>query len=253
VTSLSGTKPYFFSSLRINLSAARLFLLVWTKTNSKISKTYCEIFANKVLKACLGADSRLANTDAECAALTRGPTSETGIGVNDGKPLTALEVKSLSSRGRHAAGKVTGLYLNIGKSGTKSWVFLYQQHGKQREIGLGPIAFVSLEEARQKALEHRQTLFRGDTPLSTKEAARKAVQAQDLTFAAAIEAFLVDKQKVWRARTFGQAKCTLNLAKRGAPEIGSRPLASITREDIYIGTYDPSRNGNIANPFSPIV
>jgi hypothetical protein len=31
VTSLSGTKPYFFSSLRINLSAARLFLLVWTK------------------------------------------------------------------------------------------------------------------------------------------------------------------------------------------------------------------------------
>ena len=28
VTSLSGTKPYFFSSLRINLSAARLFLLV---------------------------------------------------------------------------------------------------------------------------------------------------------------------------------------------------------------------------------
>jgi hypothetical protein len=27
VTSLSGTKPYFFNSLRINLSAARLFLL----------------------------------------------------------------------------------------------------------------------------------------------------------------------------------------------------------------------------------
>jgi hypothetical protein len=30
---LSGTKPYFFSSLRINLSAARLFLLVWTSTS----------------------------------------------------------------------------------------------------------------------------------------------------------------------------------------------------------------------------
>ena len=28
VTSLSGTRPYFLSSLRINLSAARLFLLV---------------------------------------------------------------------------------------------------------------------------------------------------------------------------------------------------------------------------------
>jgi hypothetical protein len=46
----------------MSLSAACLFLLVWTKTNSKKSKIYCEIFANKVLKACLGADSRLANT-----------------------------------------------------------------------------------------------------------------------------------------------------------------------------------------------
>ena len=33
MTSLSGTKPYFFKSLRINLSAARLFLLVWTSTS----------------------------------------------------------------------------------------------------------------------------------------------------------------------------------------------------------------------------
>ena len=33
MTSLSGTKPYFFRSLRINLSAARLFLLVWTSTS----------------------------------------------------------------------------------------------------------------------------------------------------------------------------------------------------------------------------
>ena len=30
MTSLSGTKPYFLD-LRINLSAARLFLLVWTR------------------------------------------------------------------------------------------------------------------------------------------------------------------------------------------------------------------------------
>ena len=46
----------------MSFSAARLSLLLWTKTTSKKSKTCCEIFANKVLKACLGADSRLANT-----------------------------------------------------------------------------------------------------------------------------------------------------------------------------------------------
>ena len=59
----------------MSLSAARLFLLLWTKTNSKKSKTYCEIFANKVLKACLGADSRLANTDA-CREWTGKPAHD---------------------------------------------------------------------------------------------------------------------------------------------------------------------------------
>ena len=34
MTSLSGTKPYFFRSLRINLSVARLLRLVWTRTSS---------------------------------------------------------------------------------------------------------------------------------------------------------------------------------------------------------------------------
>ena len=34
LTILSGIKPFFFSSLRINFSAAALFHLVWTKTSS---------------------------------------------------------------------------------------------------------------------------------------------------------------------------------------------------------------------------
>jgi hypothetical protein len=36
---LSGTKPYFFKSLRINLSAARLLRLVWTKTTRSRTTT----------------------------------------------------------------------------------------------------------------------------------------------------------------------------------------------------------------------
>src|ERR1700730_5181059 len=31
--SLSGTKPYYFKSLRMSFSAARLFLFVWTSTS----------------------------------------------------------------------------------------------------------------------------------------------------------------------------------------------------------------------------
>ncbi len=148
-----------------------------------------------------------------------------------GKPLTALEVTNLNSRGRHAAGKVAGLYLNIGKTGGKSWTFLYQRYGKQREIGLGPFPLVSLVEARQKALEHRQRIFRGEMPLSAKQAAQKAVQAQNLTFAAGVEAFLVKNQKVWENNTFQHTKNILNLERR-APDLRLRPLSSITRADI---------------------
>jgi hypothetical protein len=37
------------------------------------------------------------------------------------KKLTALDVKNLTKPGRHADGD--GLYLNVAKGGSKSWIF----------------------------------------------------------------------------------------------------------------------------------
>ena len=69
------------SSLRINFSAARLFLLVWTKDKLKDHQRLVVSSANKVLKSVSGAKGDWQTPTTECAGC--GPTSETGIGVND--------------------------------------------------------------------------------------------------------------------------------------------------------------------------
>ena len=52
-----------------------------------------------------------------------------------------------------------GLYLQVSKWGTKSWVFRYMRLGERHQIGLGALHTVSLSEARARAREHRQTIL----------------------------------------------------------------------------------------------
>ena len=45
-----------------------------------------------------------------------------------------------------------GLYLQVAKSGTKSWIYRFSLHRRAREMGLGPLHIVTLAEAREKAI-----------------------------------------------------------------------------------------------------
>lgn len=75
--------------------------------------------------------------------------------------LTALAVKH-ARPGRHADGK--GLYLYVKPTGAKSWVLRIVVNGRRRDFGLGPIDLVSLEEARDKAIEGRRLARAGVDP-----------------------------------------------------------------------------------------
>jgi Arm DNA-binding domain len=79
--------------------------------------------------------------------------------MRQGNRLTALKVARLTARGRHADGN--GLYLQISEWNTKAWIFRYERGGRQRHMGLGPVALVSLAEAREKALGARKALLAG--------------------------------------------------------------------------------------------
>ena len=64
--------------------------------------------------------------------------------------LSALKVRTKAKRGFHADGG--GLYLQVSKFGTRSWVFRFTLNKRSREMGLGPLHTVSLAEAREEAL-----------------------------------------------------------------------------------------------------
>ena len=76
--------------------------------------------------------------------------------------LTPLGVSKKQTPGHYGDGG--GLWLQISKFKSKSWVFRYTLHGTRREMGLGPTHTVSLAEARQKAKECRLTLLDGKDP-----------------------------------------------------------------------------------------
>jgi integrase len=153
--------------------------------------------------------------------------------------LTALSVKSL----RHPGGKQRparfgdgdGLYLQVTSAGAKSWLFRYMSHGKEREMGLGPMgeapAGVPLAKARQLAAEARAVLRNGRDPIDARQGARQVAQqaraeARERTFKAAALALVESKRAGWRNAKHGQ-QWLATLEAYAFPVIGATPVAEV--------------------------
>jgi hypothetical protein len=67
--------------------------------------------------------------------------------------LSAATVRNANVPGLYGDGH--GLYLQVSKFGTKSWVFRYMIAGVPRKMGLGALHTVSLAEGRKRAAEAR--------------------------------------------------------------------------------------------------
>jgi hypothetical protein len=113
--------------------------------------------------------------------------------------LSALKVAKLKKQGRYADGG--GLYLQVGPTGGKSWLFLYTREGKSREMGLGALDVVTIPEAREKALESRRTLAAGQDPLDEREAEKvrlRLAKSKGLTFSQCATAYIESHKAGWR-------------------------------------------------------
>jgi integrase len=80
--------------------------------------------------------------------------------------LTARTADALQKPGRHADGG--GLYLLVEADGAKRWVFIYQRHGRRREMGLGPFSDVRLADAREARNGARRQLARDLDPIDER-------------------------------------------------------------------------------------
>jgi Arm DNA-binding domain len=70
--------------------------------------------------------------------------------------LTALKADKVK-----AYGDGGGLFLQVSRYGTKSWVFRFKAKGRLREMGLGSLDTYSLAEARERAREQRKLRDKG--------------------------------------------------------------------------------------------
>ena len=141
--------------------------------------------------------------------------------------LTAAKAKSLTKPGMHGDGE--GLYLNVARAGSRSWVQRISIEGRRREIGLGPFPTISLARARTLAAANRTAVAEGRDPLAEKlEAKRKAAIP---TFREAAERTFEANKPRWRngkhTKSWWQT-----LERHAFPILGDTPVDKIGREDV---------------------
>jgi integrase len=137
--------------------------------------------------------------------------------------LTDRQVKNLKAPGRYSDGN--GLYLNVGPTGSKSWLFLYvhRKTKKRREMGLGASSAVSL---RDLASAKQKQIAAGLDPFDERDRQKSS----GLTFGQAADALVESLEGEWKNEKHrAQWKMTLKVYCKS---IRSRPVDSIGMDDV---------------------
>lgn len=141
--------------------------------------------------------------------------------------LTPEFVKETDQPGMYPDG--LGLYLQVSKWNTKSWLFRYNRHYKLRSLGLGPCHTVTLQEARKRANQARIMLLDGIDPIDAKHASQaheKAARAKVMTFKQCAEAFIEANKAGWKnPKHIEQWHSTLDAYVY--PQFGDQPVAAV--------------------------
>jgi integrase len=141
--------------------------------------------------------------------------------------LTALKADKLKTPGYYGDGG--GLFLQVSKHGTKSWVFRFKEAGRLREMGLGSLDTYGLAEARERARKCRKLRDEGKDPIEERNAARlqaKLDAARAITFAACAETYIRAHKAAWRSpKSLSAWEHTLQ--DFAFPLIGGLPIGSI--------------------------
>ncbi|WP_269619218.1 tyrosine-type recombinase/integrase [Zhongshania sp. BJYM1] len=150
--------------------------------------------------------------------------------------LDPREIKELSDPGTYGDGE--GLYLQVAKAGTKSWIYRYQINGRRRFKGLGGFPAISLSEARKERNRLRLKVKAGIDPLDEKadnvakaSAERKAEAARKMTFRNCAETYIDDMSPHWKNRKHEQ-QWRNTLKTYAYPVIGDKPAADIELDDV---------------------
>ncbi len=144
--------------------------------------------------------------------------------------FTATQALKFTAPGYHHDGR--GLYLQVTKSGAKSWLFRYERAGKKHWHGLGPFPDVSLSQARDRADGCRQLLRSNIDPIDHRrkqEAQARAESARGISFKDCARAFIESHRPGWRNEKHA-AQWENTLSTYAFPVFGDRPVQDIDVE-----------------------
>jgi len=153
---------------------------------------------------------------------------------------SAKSVEAIKEVGYHTCAK--GLYLQVSKQGTKSWLFRYTSPitKKRREMGLGSLDFVSLAEARQLAVDNKRLVIDGKDPIEERKQSqlqKQLEQARNLTFREVAEACIQSKSHGWKNAKHAQ-QWTNSLEAYVFPTLGHLPISEVST-DLVLKILDP--------------
>ena len=151
--------------------------------------------------------------------------------------LSPAFVRSCTAPGVYLDGG--GLRFRVMANGSRAWVMRIAIRGVSRDISLGPLAAVSLAQAREKASGIRRAVTEGRDPVDERRAARKPSEP-----VAVVE--IVDDRPTFEEcwRTYWQVKerqlsngkhrdqWESTLKTYVLPQIGKRPIADIRPSEI---------------------
>lgn len=145
--------------------------------------------------------------------------------------LTKKLVENLSA-GRHGDG--SGLYLVVDPSGARRWIVRVVVKGQKNkkgaplrtDFGLGGADIVTLNQARERALEYRRMAKQG---LNPRFNAHKEVP----TFEEVAQQVHVDRMPTWKNQKHGQQWIN-TLRDYAFPKIGRMPIDSIDQPEVLM-------------------
>lgn len=145
--------------------------------------------------------------------------------------LTKKLVENLSA-GRHGDGN--GLYLVVDPSGARRWIVRVVVKGQKNkkgaplrtDFGLGGADIVSLNQARERALEYRRMAKQG---LNPRFSARQEVP----TFEEVAQQVHIDRMPTWKNAKHGQQWIN-TLRDYAFPKIGRMPIDSVGQPEVMM-------------------
>ena len=118
------------------------------------------------------------------------------------RPVNRLSVKTVAAikaPGYYPDGQ--GLYLQVGASGSKSWLYRFMLNGRAREMGLWSVNDRTLAEARDEAAKARRMVREGIDPIEAKQADKKRVAldlARAMAFGECASAYVEAHRAGWK-------------------------------------------------------